>query len=148
MDKEYNDIVIDIINNEEFNKLKDYKHHGITRYDHVLRVSKWSYKACKKLKLDYISATRAGLLHDFFFVNNQEVKLSYRIKVLFIHPKMALENSKKYFILSKKEERIILSHMFPIGLCIPTSIEGWLVNVIDDIASIYERIYSLFKIKR
>jgi uncharacterized protein len=145
MDNEYNDIVKDILDNKEFNKLKEYKHHGITRYDHVLRVSKWAYKVSKKWKLDYVSATRAGLLHDFFFVNNQEVKLSYRIKVLFIHPKMALENSKKYFKLNKKEERIILSHMFPVGLCIPLSLEGWIVNIADDIASIYERFKSIFK---
>jgi uncharacterized protein len=145
MDKEYDDIVKDILDNKEFNKLKEYKHHGITRYDHVLRVSKWAYKVSKKWKLDYVSATRAGLLHDFFFVNNQEVKLSYRIKVLFIHPKMALENSKKYFKLNKKEERIILSHMFPVGLCIPLSLEGWIVNIADDIASIYERLKSIFK---
>ena len=142
---EYSEIVKDIINNEEFIKLKDYKHHGLTRYDHVLRVSKWSYKVCKKLKLDYTSAARAGLLHDFFFVNNQRVKLSYRIKVLFIHPKMALENSKKYFKLNKKEERIILSHMFPVGLCIPTSFEGWIVDIVDDVASIYDRIRNVFK---
>ena len=145
MDNEYNDIVKDILDNKEFNKLKEYKHHGITRYDHVLRVSKWTYKVSKKWKLDYVSATRAGLLHDFFFVNNQEVKLSYRIKVLFIHPKMALEKSKKYFKLNKKEERIILSHMFPVGLCIPLSLEGWIVNIADDIASIYERFKSIFK---
>lgn len=142
---EYSEIVKDIINNEEFIKLKDYKHHGITRYDHVLRVSKWSYKIAKKWKLDYVSIARAGLLHDFFFVNNQEVKLSYRIKVLFTHPKMALENSKKYFELNKKEERIILSHMFPVGLCIPTSLEGWIVDIVDDVASIYERIKNIFK---
>ena len=141
-------IVNDILTNEEFNKLKEYKHHGITRYDHVLRVSKWSYNYAKKHKLDYVASARAGLLHDFFLINNQKVNILYRIKVLFIHPRMALENSKKYFELSKKEERIILSHMFPLNLCIPTSREAWLVDIVDDIASIYERISSLFHKKR
>ena len=148
MDKEYLEIVNDILFNEEFNKLKEYKHHGITRYDHVLRVSRWSYNYAKKHKLDYVSCARAGLMHDFFLINNQKVNILYRIKVLFIHPRMALENSKKYFKLNKKEERIILSHMFPLNLTIPTSREAWLVDIVDDIASIYERIYSLFHKKR
>ena len=140
MSEEYLNIVKDIINNKEFLKLKNYKHHGISRYSHVLRVSRWTYNYCKKHKLDYISATRAALLHDFFFVNNQKVSLLTRIKVLFTHPKLALENSKKYFKLNNKEEKIILSHMFPVGIRMPTSREAWIVNIIDDIASIYERI--------
>ena len=148
MDKEYLEIVNDILSNKEFIKLKEYKHHGISRYDHVLRVSRWSYKYAKKHKLDYVSCARAGLLHDFFLINNQEINILYRINVLFIHPRIALKNSKKYFKLNKKEERIILSHMFPVNLTIPTSSEAWLVDIVDDIVSIYERIYSLFHKKR
>ena len=96
-DKEYHDIVDNILKHKEFIKLKDYKHHGLTRYDHVVRVSYWSYKIAKKLRLDYKSVARAGLLHDFFFVNNQAITLGERIKVFCNHPKLALENSKKYF---------------------------------------------------
>jgi uncharacterized protein len=140
MDEEYTKITKDILSNTEFLKLKDFKHHGITRLDHVSRVSKLSYKYCKKHKLDYKAAARAGLLHDFFLVNNQKLDIFTRIKVLFTHPKLALANSKKYFDLSKKEEQIILSHMFPVGLRLPLSREAWIVCIIDDIASIYERI--------
>ena len=38
-DKEYYDIVSDIINNDEFDKIKKIEHHGITRYEHSLKVS-------------------------------------------------------------------------------------------------------------
>ena len=141
-DKEYHVIVDEILNHKEFLKLKNYKHHGIDRYEHVVRVSYWSYKVAKCLRLDYKSVARAGLLHDFFFVNNLAIILGERIKVLFNHPKLALENSKKYFTINKKEEKIILSHMFPVNLTIPTSLEGWLVDIIDDIVSIYDRIIS------
>ena len=147
-DKEYHNIVDEILNHKEFLKLKEYKHHGLTRYDHVLRVSYWSYKIAKKIKLDYKSVARAGLLHDFFFVNNQAIKLGERIKVFCNHPKMALENSKKYFKINKQEEKIILSHMFPANLRIPTSFESWLVNIIDSIVSVYDRIISIFNNKR
>ena len=144
-DKEYHNIVDNILKHKEFIKLKDYKHHGLTRYDHVVRVSYWSYIIAKKLRLDYKSVARAGLLHDFFFVNNQAITLGERIKVFCKHPKLALENSKKYFDINKQEEKIILSHMFPANIRIPTSLESWLVNIIDTVVSIYDRIISLFK---
>ena len=144
-DKEYHNIVDNILKHKEFIKLKDYKHHGLTRYDHVVRVSYWSYKIAKKLRLDYKSVARAGLLHDFFFVNNQAITLGERIKVFCNHPKLALENSKKYFDINKQEEKIILSHMFPANIRIPTSLESWLVNIIDTVVSIYDRIISWFK---
>jgi len=144
-DKEYHNIVDNILKHKEFIKLKDYKHHGLTRYDHVVRVSYWSYKIAKKLRLDYKSVARAGLLHDFFFVNNQAITLGERIKVFCNHPKLALENSKKYFDINKQEEKIILSHMFPANMRIPTSLESWLVNIIDTVVSIYDRIISWFK---
>ena len=145
-DKEFNDIVEDIVKNDEFNKLKEYKHHGDNRLDHCIRVSYSSYKKAKKLKLDYNSAARAGLLHDFFFVNNQKITLKERLKVLVNHPKIALENSKKIVNLNKKEENIIVSHMFPIGFTLPKCKESILVNLVDDAFSIKERVLSTVKI--
>jgi len=148
MDKEYLEIVNDILSNEEFKTLKKYKHHGTNRYEHVSRVSRWSYNYAKKHNLDYKICARAGLMHDFFLINNQEISILYRIKVIFIHPRMSLENSKKYFELNKKEENIILSHMFPLSIVLPNSRESWLINIVDDIASIYERLSTLFHKKR
>ena len=63
---EYKSIISDIINNREFKKLEGYKHHSTNRLEHSLRVSFYSYKICKRLGLDYVSASRGGLLHDFF----------------------------------------------------------------------------------
>ena len=144
-DKKYLEIVDEILNNEEFNKLKEYRHHGIDRLTHSINVSYRSYRIVKFLRLNYKAAARAGLLHDFFFVNNQKIKLGERIKVLFKHPIYALENSKKYFKISKVEENIIKSHMFPLGLRIPIYIESWIVDLVDDFLSVTERIYSVFK---
>lgn len=147
-DKDYYNIVNDIVTNKEFLKLKSYKHHGITRYEHVERVSYWSYKVGKKLGLDYTAIARAGLLHDFFLISYQSVNIIDKFKVFFGHPKIALENSKKYFKLNKKEENIILSHMFPATFRLPLSFEAWLVNIIDDVGSICDRFDSIFKKKR
>ena len=138
-DDEYMIYVKDILDNKEFIKLKKYLHHGINRYDHCIRVSYNSYKIAKKLNLNSKDVARAGLLHDFFLVNNQKITITERIKVLFTHPKIAVENSEKYFSLNDKEKNIILSHMFPLGIVLPKYKESILVNIIDDGASIYER---------
>lgn len=58
---------------------------------------------------------------------------------LIYHPEYALENAKKYFELSSLEEDIIVSHMFPIGKHVPKYFESWLVDIVDDFASIYEK---------
>ena len=51
--KTYYDIVKDILENDEYLKLKDIKHHGLDRYEHNKRVSYYSYLAAKILRLDY-----------------------------------------------------------------------------------------------
>jgi uncharacterized protein len=65
-DKEYINLVKDILMNEEFKRLKEFYHHNSSIYEHARRVSFLSYKICKYLKLDYRAAARGGLLHDFF----------------------------------------------------------------------------------
>ena len=140
--KEFNDIVSDILELDEFDKLKTCDHHGITRHNHCMRVSYYTYLITKKLHLNYKSATRAALLHDFFI---DEVKDLNGLARLQKHPKYALENSKKYFNLSKLEEDIIITHMFPITIRPPRYLESFLVDLIDDVASIYERGYWIVK---
>lgn len=137
--KEFNSIILDILELSEFNKLKDCVHHGIDRHNHSLRVSYYTYKITKFFRLNYKSATRAALLHDFFI---DEVKDLNGLKRLQKHPYYALKNAKKYFKLSKLEEDIIITHMFPITIRPPRYIESFLVDLIDDVASIYERCYS------
>ena len=130
----------DILMNNEFNKLKDIKHHGITRYDHSMRVAYYTYVVTKGLKLDYEKATIGALLHDFF---TDEVVSMNGIQRLRKHPEYALINAKKYYDLSPMEEDIIKTHMFPVTFIPPKYLESWLVDIIDDIASIYERSYSM-----
>lgn len=144
-DKEYINIVRDIIENEEFNKTKEIMHHGLNRFDHCMRVSYYSYKVTKLLKLDYEDVARAGLLHDFFFVDNNEVDKTKRLDVLINHPKYALVNSKRYFSLTDKEEDIITSHMFPISLRAPKYMESWIVDIVDNVIAVVEACYATRK---
>ena len=65
-DFEYINIVKHILSNDKFNEIKKIEHHGISRFDHSLKVSYYSYKVAKFLKLDSEEVARGGLLHDFF----------------------------------------------------------------------------------
>lgn len=138
--EEFYSIISDIIENEEFCKLKEIRHHGITRYNHSLRVSYHTFLITKKLKLNYKEATRAALLHDFFLDETDEMKT---FKALRKHPYVALENAKKHFEITKLQEDIIVKHMFPITIKLPKHRESWIVDIVDDISSVYERTYSL-----
>jgi len=70
-DFEYIDIVRDIINNEEFLKLKFYRHHDNTRLDHCLKVSYNAYKLAKKFNLDYKAAARCPPQYGFFDIGDE-----------------------------------------------------------------------------
>ncbi len=137
---EFYKLTKDILINKEFNKLRYINHHGITRYDHSLRVAYYTYIITKKLHLDYYKATKGALLHDFFI---DEVSSMDGVSRLRKHPTYALINAKKYYDLSPMEEDIIKTHMFPVTFRPPKYLESWLVDIIDDIASIYERSYSI-----
>ena len=137
MDENYNILIEDILENEKFNKLDTIEHHGTSRLKHSKRVSYYSYKVCKRLRLDYIAAARAGLLHDFFFSDNERTKKE-RIKSVFTHPKKALETANTYFELNDIEKNIIMSHMFPIYIILPEYLESWIVSIVDKIVGTYE----------
>lgn len=142
----YYDIVKDILDNEQYQELKSIKHHGLDRYEHSKRVSYYSYLVSKILHLDYESAARAGALHDFFLLENEDIKFKERIKTLEKHPKMSLENSSNHFDLNEIEQNIILSHMFPIvPKYLPKYLESWIVDIVDDWVGIGEKIYATRK---
>lgn len=140
MDKYLNDeffnIISNIINNTEFQKTKNITHHGITRYDHCLRVAYFSYKVSKFLHLNYEEITEAALLHDFFL---DEIDTESGYKKLIMHPQIAAENAKKYFQITKRQEDMIKTHMFPVTILPPTHIGSYIIDFVDDIAAIYEK---------
>ena len=137
MNGEYKTITHDILNNEYYQKLKnEVHHHNSNRYNHCVEVSMKTYKICKRLNLDYISATRAALLHDFFF--NSE--FSNKKEQMLNHPKKAAENAKKITKLNKKELNVIESHMYPVGKTLPKHKESIIVDLVDDYIAIKEKI--------
>ncbi|MBQ3021058.1 MAG: HD family phosphohydrolase [Bacilli bacterium] len=133
----FDNIAKNIINKDKFNKLKYESHHGLTRYNHVLRVSKFTYKITKFLKMDYVSATRAALLHDYY--TQSDLENISEIKKLNMHPYVASKNALKDFNLNKKELNAIESHMFPLGKTLPKYAESWVLTTVDKSVATYEQ---------
>ena len=136
-DNSYYNVVNDIIYDNNFIKLDNDKHHGISRLEHSQRVSYYSYKITKFLRLNYKDTARGALLHDFYLnedLTEKQLKIS-----AFVHAKKALENSDKYFYLSELEKDIIYKHMFPLNITrIPKYMESWIVSSVDKIVAVYE----------
>lgn len=125
--------VQDILNNEDFKSLQQYTHHGTTTcYHHTLEVAQLAYRLACALKLDYVAATRGALLHDFFMYNWRTG--GPRLHG-FRHPRIALTNASKHFILNPKEKDSILRHMWPLTPLPPRYPESWIVTLADKIVA-------------
>jgi len=141
----FDDISKSIINSSKYKSLDSDYHHGLTRYKHIIHVARGTYFISKILGLDYISATRGALLHDYF---NEEEYLDIKgLDKPRIHPFLALNNSLKEHDLNIKEKNIIISHMYPIGLIKPECIEAWIVTLVDKTVATHEYINYKFKDK-
>ena len=134
---EFEIIVKDIINNNNFKELDNELHHGISRYGHSYRIACGVYRLTKYLHFNYIDATRAALLHDFYF--NYQLEGNSETKKLSIHPNFALLNASKYYELSALQKNMIESHMFPLGKVMPKYKESICLTLVDKVISTYEQ---------
>lgn len=139
--RSFDSIAKDLLKNEKFQKISKESHHGITRMEHSLRVARNTYKIAKKLKLDYVSATRAAILHDFF--TNAEFGKNRGLIQGVVHPDIALQNARGEFKINNIEANAIESHMFPLSLTVPKYKESWVITLVDKAVAIYE--YSSYK---
>ena len=141
---EYASIVEDLVSSSEFNKLKGYRHHyGVSRYEHSVNVSYYSFIVCKKIGLNCHAAARAGLLHDFFHYECHKEKKGFWEHAQ-LHPKIALINAGQLTTLSELEKDIILSHMFLSSMVIPRYLESYIVSAVDKISAICEAVFGIY----
>lgn len=137
---EFKEIIKDITENSNVTALKDHiQHINSSRYAHCEEVALYTFLICKKLKLDYISATRGAMLHDFYFYNwrNKHVEGQKKFH-LFRHPRIALENALDIFDLNDMEKDIIIKHMWPVTIEFPKSIEGFILTFVDKYCALSE----------
>ena len=105
-----------------------------------MQVAYFTYLSCKKLKLDYVSATRAAMLHDLFLYDWRKKYRKTNLSGLhaFVHPKIALENACKTFNLNDIEKDIIVKHMWPVTLSLPKYKESYIVTIMDKYSACIE----------
>ena len=131
---EFKNIINDIRLHEKVKEMNNYMQHSSTScYNHCLHVAYYTYLVCKKFKLDYFSAARAAMLHDFFLYDWHEHRKVNSFKELhaFSHPKIALENSLKNFTLNDLEKDVIVKHMWPLTVKLPKYKESYIVTFVD-----------------
>lgn len=137
--EEFENIIKEIAENQTVQEMKNFKQHYDTScYDHCANVAYISYRICKKLKLDYVSTARAAMLHDLFLYDWRKRQDGRKGLHAFTHPKTAVENAKKLFELSEKEQDIILKHMWPLTIKLPKYPESYVVTIADKYSAICE----------
>ena len=82
-------------------------------------------------------------LDDDFFLD--EVKHENEANKLRLHPGYAVKNASKYIDLTEKQIDIISTHMFPVTFTPPKYIESWIVDLLDDVAALYEKGYGIHR---
>ena len=146
---EFINIIKDIIENDTVKQMKNYRqHYETTCFDHCLIASYYCYIYCKKFNLDYISCSRAAMLHDLFLYDWRKRENGRKGLHAFTHPKTAYENAAKLFDLNNKETDIILKHMWPVTFfSIPKYKESFVLTLVDKYCALNEsrdEIYNRF----
>ncbi len=125
-------------------KMRKYIQHGkVSTYEHCLGVALLSYKINHSLKAgcDDSSLMRGAMLHDFYLYDWHHKDNGSHDWHGFIHASRALDNARKHFTLTKKEEQIIYCHMWPLNLTrIPPCKEAWIVCLADKLVSLKETV--------
>ncbi len=146
--REFELIIYDIVNNETVLQMKNYlQHYNTNCFDHCKMVAYYCYKICKKYNLDYVSATRAAMLHDLFLYNWRKRENGRKGLHAFTHPHTALKNASNLFELNEKERDIILKHMWPVTPKLPKYKESYIITFVDKYCALQETI-NAYKSKK
>lgn len=131
-DTDFFSYIGDLYCTDEVQSMRQYPQHSdANRLDHIRAVTYMSYVLSKQLSLDVKAATRGALLHDLVYYDWHDPDYSHRPHG-FRHPKFAVFNARLLNPdITKKEERIILRHMWPLTPLPPSSLEGFIVTFSD-----------------
>lgn len=143
---DYFELVQDLISSEYVLQMKNFIQHGNTTiFQHCLNVSYYNYKLCKFFKLNIRAGARAGLLHDLFLYDWHYYKKVPGERLHgFEHPKKALTNANLYYNLDKREQDMILKHMFPLTFSIPKYRETLIIVLVDKYCGTLEIFANLY----
>ena len=122
------------------NITKTFSQHGdCSVFEHCANVA---YVSCMLFRQMHIDADweeliRGSLLHDYFLYDWHNRRTCHPAHAVY-HPTLALHNARKDYKLTKKEEDIILHHMFPLTILPPKSKEAWMVCLEDKLCAMTE----------
>lgn len=139
--KEIEEAASDIFKSLDYRKQKEYTQHGTTSVlKHEILVCIECLKIADKMEnINRKLLIRAALLHDYFGYDWHD-GIHGGPKHAFGHANFAANNALKDFKISKKEENIIRSHMFPLGLEVPKSKEAWILFMADKSSALQETV--------
>jgi uncharacterized protein len=143
-EQEFYNIIEDLLNNTTVQQMRRFNQHaGVSCYEHCMQVAYYTYLICKKLNLDYISATRGAMLHDLFLYDwhtHKREDKKWSSFHAFKHPKVALQNASSIFQLNAIEQDVILNHMWPVTIKVPHYKETVIVTFADKLSATQETI--------
>jgi len=141
-DYEFYFAISDILSNKVVMSSDAILHHSKTScYRHMFNVAYYSFKMCKALKLDYISAARGAMLHDLYLYTwhkESGIIMHFLKGHTWIHPKIALQNAIQNFELNDIEKDIIEKHMWPVTIRLPKYAESFIVGIADKFCCVME----------
>lgn len=141
-DSELKKYAEDILNSANFQKTKEHIQHGnMTVNEHCINVAKTSLLIKEKFHItcNQRDLVRGALLHDYFLYDwhKKDLKNPHKLHG-FYHPGRALQNAKKEYVLTKRQEDIIKKHMWPLTVVPPMCREAWIVTTADKYCSLME----------
>ena len=114
--KEYFEFVKDLLDSDVVNEMKNFRHHySTTCYQHCINVSYYNYLVWRDRE-----KKKGEMPHGM------------------THPKVALNNAKQHFEIGKREEDMIVKHMWPLTLKFPKYAESYVIVCIDKYTAMLE----------
>lgn len=143
--------VAGLLDHEVVRQMQSIRHHpGTSCYEHSVFVAYVAFRLARRMGWDYMAAARGGLLHDLYLYDPKD-RAAHPGNQCFDHPQFALKNAKALCAdLSKLEENIIVSHMWPLAKEMPHSKEAVAVNLADKLCAAAEvcKVYQLMHMRR
>ena len=139
---EFHTIIKPYLENKKVQSMSQYMAHGKTNVlQHCYLVSRLSYKVCKvlRLKVDIYSVVVGAMLHDFYLYDwhIEDPKHKWHGRT---HGETAFKNARELFVLNKKIQNIMESHMWPESKICPRYFESIVVSICDKCSASWELI--------
>ena len=136
--REFVKIAREVMHSGRYREMKKYySHSDVTVYTHCVKVAYAAYSFAVKhgIRCDLKALVRGALLHDYYLYDWHDPNKGFRWHG-FKHHRFALENARRDLPLTRREQNIIASHMFPLTFwTLPKCREAWLVTVADKIVA-------------